>query len=109
MRPLGGVVFGYIGDRMGRKRSLELSVLLMAVPTTLMALLPTYAQAGAGASILLTLFRLLQGLSVGGEYIGSMSFLSEHAPPGRRAFLGSFSSSSVILTAPRAATVCSSR
>jgi MFS transporter, MHS family, proline/betaine transporter len=97
MRPLGGVVFGYIGDRMGRKRALELSVLLMAVPTTLMALLPTYAQAGVGASLLLTLFRLLQGLSVGGEYIGSMSFLSEHAPPGRRAFLGSFSSSSVIL------------
>jgi MFS transporter, MHS family, proline/betaine transporter len=97
MRPLGGVVFGYIGDRMGRKRALELSVLLMAVPTTLMALLPTYAQAGVGAALLLTLFRLLQGLSVGGEYIGSMSFLSEHAPPGRRAFLGSFSSSSVIL------------
>jgi MHS family proline/betaine transporter-like MFS transporter len=97
MRPLGGVVFGYIGDRMGRKRALELSVLLMAVPTTLMALLPTYAQAGVVSSILLTLFRLLQGLSVGGEYIGSMSFLSEHAPPSRRAFLGSFSSSSVIL------------
>jgi MHS family proline/betaine transporter-like MFS transporter len=97
MRPFGGLIFGYIGDRLGRKRALELSVLLMAVPTTLMALLPTYAQAGVGASLLLTLFRLLQGLSVGGEYIGSMSFLSEHAPPGRRAFLGSFSSSSVIL------------
>jgi MHS family proline/betaine transporter-like MFS transporter len=97
MRPLGGVAFGYIGDRMGRKRALELSVLLMAVPTTLIAVLPTYAQAGVGASLLLTLFRLLQGLSVGGEYIGSMSFLSEHAPPNRRAFLGSFSSSSVIL------------
>jgi MHS family proline/betaine transporter-like MFS transporter len=97
MRPLGGLLFGHIGDRLGRKRALELSVLLMAVPTTLLGLLPTYAQIGLGASLLLTLCRLLQGLSVGGEYIGSMSFLSEHAPPHRRAFLGSFSSFSVIL------------
>ena len=97
MRPLGGLIFGYIGDRLGRKRALELSVLLMAVPTTLVGLLPTYAQIGLGAPLFLTLFRLLQGLSVGGEYIGSMSFLSEHAPPHRRAFLGSWSSFSVIL------------
>ena len=92
MRPLGGLLFGHIGDRLGRKRALELSVLLMAVPTTLLGLLPTYAQIGLWASLLLTLFRLMQGLSVGGEYIGSMSFLSEHAPPHRCAFLGSFSS-----------------
>jgi MFS transporter, MHS family, proline/betaine transporter len=97
MRPLGGLLFGHIGDRWGRKRALELSVLLMAVPTVLLGLLPTYPQIGLGASVLLTFFRLLQGLSVGGEYIGSMSFLSEHSPPHRRAFLGSFSSFSVIL------------
>jgi MHS family proline/betaine transporter-like MFS transporter len=97
MRPIGGLLFGHIGDRWGRKRALELSVLLMAVPTTLLGLLPTYAQWGLGASLLLTLCRLLQGLSVGGEYIGSMSFLSEHSPPNRRAFLGSFSSFSVVL------------
>ena len=97
MRPLGGLVFGHIGDRWGASAALELSVLLMAVPTVLLGLLPTYAQIGLGASALLTLFRLLQGLSVGGEYIGSMSFLSEHSPPHRRAFLGSFSSFSVIL------------
>jgi MHS family proline/betaine transporter-like MFS transporter len=97
VRPAGGVVFGYIGDRVGRKLALELSVLLMAVSTTLLGLLPTYAQAGLTASVLLTVLRLLQGLSVGGEYIGSMSFLAEHAPPGRRAFLGSWSGFSVVL------------
>jgi MHS family proline/betaine transporter-like MFS transporter len=97
VRPLGGVLFGHIGDRLGRKRALELSVLLMAIATTLLGLLPTYAHVGPTASVLLTVLRLLQGLSVGGEYIGSMSFLAEHAPPGRRAFLGSWSSFSVVL------------
>jgi MHS family proline/betaine transporter-like MFS transporter len=97
MRPLGGVVFGYLGDRLGRKRALELSVLLMACSTTLLGFLPTYATIGLAAPLLLTLVRLLQGLSVGGEYIGSMSFLVEHAPPGRRGFLGSWSSVSVVL------------
>jgi MHS family proline/betaine transporter-like MFS transporter len=97
MRPLGGVLFGYIGDRLGRKRALELSVLLMAVVTTAMGMLPPYSSIGLIAPLLLTIMRLLQGLSVGGEYIGSMSFLSEHAPPRHRAFLGSWSSFSVVL------------
>jgi MFS transporter, MHS family, proline/betaine transporter len=97
MRPLGGLLFGYVGDRLGRKRALELSVLLMAGSTTLLGVLPAYAAIGLAAPLLLTLVRLLQGLSVGGEYIGSMSFLVEHAPPGRRGFLGSWSSFSVIL------------
>jgi MHS family proline/betaine transporter-like MFS transporter len=97
MRPLGGLLFGYVGDRLGRKRALELSVLLMALSTTLLGLLPPYAAVGLAAPLLLTLVRLLQGLSVGGEYIGSMSFLAEHAPPNRRAFLGSWSSFSVVL------------
>lgn len=95
MRPLGGVLFGYIGDRLGRKRALELSVLLMAVSTALMGALPGHAVFGVAAPLLLTLLRLLQGLSVGGEYIGSMSFLVEHAPPARRAFIGSWSAFSV--------------
>jgi MFS transporter, MHS family, proline/betaine transporter len=69
----------------------------MAAATTLLRLLPTYASIGAAAPVLLTLMRLLQGLSVGGEYVGSMSFLSEHAPPGHRAFLGSWSSFSTVL------------
>ncbi len=97
MRPLGGILFGYVGDRVGRKRALELSVLLMAVSTTAMGLLPTHASIGLTAPVLLTVLRLIQGLSVGGEYIGSMSFLSEHAPPRNRAFLGSWSSFSVVL------------
>ncbi len=77
MRPLGGLVFGHIGDRVGRKRALELSVLLMAVSTTIIGLLPTYAAIGVWAPLLLTLIRLFQGLSLGGEYVGSMSFLAE--------------------------------
>ncbi len=97
VRPLGGLLFGHVGDRFGRKRALELSVLLMAVSTTGLGLLPSYAGIGLAAPLLLTLIRLLQGLSVGGEYIGSMSFLAEHAPPKRRAFLGSWSAFSVAL------------
>jgi MFS transporter, MHS family, proline/betaine transporter len=97
MRPLGGLVFGYIGDRMGRKLALELSVLLMAGSTTILGFLPSYSAIGLFAPFLLTLIRMLQGLSVGGEYIGSMSFLAEHAPPGRRAFLGSWTSFTVAL------------
>src|SRR5262245_37646607 len=65
MRPIGGALFGYLGDRLGRKPALELSVLLMAVPTTLMGLLPTYEQIGIGAPLTLILLRVLQGISVG--------------------------------------------
>src|SRR5262249_59798927 len=84
MRPLGGIVFGHIGDKLGRKTALQWSVLLMALPTTAIGLLPTYAQVGFAAPVALTFIRMLQGLSVGGEYIGSMSFLAEHAPNERR-------------------------
>jgi MHS family proline/betaine transporter-like MFS transporter len=97
IRPLGGFLFGYVGDRTGRKRALELSVLLMAISTTLLGLLPNHAAIGLAAPILLTLARLVQGLSVGGEFIGSMSFLAEHAPPARRAFIGSWSAFSVFV------------
>src|SRR5262245_57728000 len=97
MRPVGGVFFGHIGDRLGRKKALEWSVLLMALPTTLLGLLPTYAQAGLLAPLMLTLIRMVQGLSVGGEFIGSISFLGEHAPAQRRGFLGSWSTTSACL------------
>ncbi|MCK5708896.1 MAG: MFS transporter, partial [Deltaproteobacteria bacterium] len=90
MRPLGGVVFGYIGDKLGRKRALGMSVMLMVIPTTLLGLLPTHAQVGIVAPIMLLILRLVQGFSVGGELIGSISYLTEVAPPGRRGFLGSF-------------------
>jgi MHS family proline/betaine transporter-like MFS transporter len=91
MRPFGGVLFGHIGDKFGRKVALQWSVLLMAIPTTILGLLPTYAQVGLLAPLLLTLLRMLQGISVGGEFIGSMSFLGEHSSPARRGFTGSWS------------------
>lgn len=86
MRPIGGILFGHLGDRRGRKWALGLSVLLMAVPTALVGLLPTYGQIGLAAAFLLLLVRLLQGLSLGGEYVGSMSYLAESAEPGQRGF-----------------------
>src|SRR5215472_13134794 len=81
MRPIGGLLFGYIGDRISRKAALTLSVIAMAVPTFLIGLLPDYAQIGVAASALMVVFRLVQGLSVGGEYTTSAVFLVEDAAP----------------------------
>lgn len=92
-RPAGAVLFGHLGDRIGRRRALELSVLAMAVPTFLLGLLPTYAQAGATATYLLVLMRLLQGFAVGGEFTSSFSFVVEHAPPGERGVHGALTTS----------------
>lgn len=91
MRPVGAALFGHIGDTVGRKRALTLSVMLMAVPTFLIGILPTYEEVGALAPFLLTLLRLLQGMSVGGEYTGSITFLVESAPASRRGYVGSWS------------------
>jgi MHS family proline/betaine transporter-like MFS transporter len=91
MRPLGGALFGNLGDRLGRKTALQLSVMMMALPTMLIGLLPTHASAGALAAVLLVGLRLLQGLSVGGELVGSISFITEIAPRHRRGYFGSFS------------------
>jgi len=90
MRPFGSLVFGYIGDRRGRKAALTTSATLMAVPTFLIGLLPTYEDIGISASVLLVLMRLVQGLSVGGEYSTSAIFLVEASTAGHRGFLGSF-------------------
>jgi MHS family proline/betaine transporter-like MFS transporter len=90
-RPIGGVFFGQIGDRLGRKRALQISIASMAVPTTLMTVLPTHAQVGLLAPILLVILRLAQGLSVGGEFIGSSCYLVEVAPAKRRGLSGSWS------------------
>ncbi len=89
-RPLGGVVFGHFGDRVGRKKMLVISLLTMGVATLLIGLLPTYAQIGLAAPILLTLIRLVQGFAVGGEWGGAVLMAVEHAPPGRRGFYGAF-------------------
>ncbi len=91
MRPVGAILFGNIGDRIGRKAALQLSVLLIAIPTLMIGLLPTYAVIGLWAPALLILMRMLQGLSVGGEYSSSIVFLIEHAPEKRRGFVGGFS------------------
>jgi len=90
MRPLGGAVFGYIGDRIGRRKVLVLSVLLMAIPTFVLGTLPTYAQIGIAASLLLVAVRMIQGLSVGGEFSGSVTYMVETAPQERRGLAGSW-------------------
>src|SRR5256714_2617880 len=92
VRPAGGALIGHIGDRFGRRAALMISVVGMAVPTCLIGLLPGYATLGLLAPVALTLLRMVQGLSVGGEYTSSMVFLVEHAPPGRRALMGSLAS-----------------
>jgi MHS family proline/betaine transporter-like MFS transporter len=89
MRPFGAVLFGHIGDRLGRKRALELSVLCMAVPTFVIGLLPGHAVLGATAALLLVLMRMLQGLSVGGEGTTSIIFLIERSPAQRHGLAGS--------------------
>jgi MFS transporter, MHS family, proline/betaine transporter len=89
VRPVGGLLFGQLGDRHGRKRALQLSVVAMAIPTALIAALPTYADIGILAPVLLVLLRLAQGGAIGGELVGSMCYLVEAAPPGRRALFGS--------------------
>src|SRR5262245_38165788 len=83
-RPLGGAIFGHIGDRFGRKPTLILSIIIMGAATLAIAALPDHAEIGATAALLLVVLRILQGLSVGGEYSGSIVFLAEHAPPEER-------------------------
>ncbi len=91
MRPIGSLIFGNIGDKLGRKRALLISVLMMAIPTFLIGLLPVHEQIGISAPILLVILRMLQGLSVGGEYTTSVVFLVENSPNGRRGFMASWS------------------
>jgi hypothetical protein len=90
MRPVGGWLFGRIADRYGRKNAMMISVLMMCGGSLMIAVLPTYAQIGTAAPALLLLARLFQGLSVGGEYGTSATYMSEVALPGRRGFFASF-------------------
>ena len=89
-RPLGGIVFGHFGDKVGRKRLLMLSLMLMGVATVLIGLLPTYAQIGVWAPILLIALRLVQGFAVGGEWGGAVLMAAEHGDSGRRGFWASW-------------------
>lgn len=97
MRPLGALFFGYMGDRLGRRRALSLSVVMMAISTCLLGIIPTYHQIGILAPIFLVLIRLVQGLAVGGNYGGSFVFAIEHAQEDKKGFAGSIVSVGVIV------------
>lgn len=88
-RPLGGIVFGYLGDRIGRKPVMVWSLWVMGVATVLIGLLPTYAAIGIAAPLLLTLLRFLQGFGIGGEWGGAVTLVVEHASVRRKGFYGS--------------------
>ena len=89
-RPVGGLVFGHIGDRSGRKTTLVLTLTMMGLATFAMGLMPSYAVIGAWAPILMVLLRFVQGMAVGGEWGGAVLMATEHAGAGRRGFFGSF-------------------
>ena len=86
VRPFGGLLFGRIADLLGRKQALILTLLAMAIPTVLMACMPNYSRIGIAAPIIIVLLRIIQGLSVGGEYTTSIVYLVENAPEKRRGF-----------------------
>src|SRR5918999_416452 len=94
-RPVGGVVFGHFGDKVGRKPMLVITILTMGLATFLIGLLPTYAQIGIWAPILLVSLRLIQGFGSGAEYTGAVILLAEYAPPGKRGFWASFAPAGV--------------
>ena len=89
-RPIGGIIFGHFGDKYGRANPLRLSILIITFSTLLGGLIPSYASIGILAPILFTLLRLSQGIAIGGEYSGIMTYLVESAPQKRRGFIGSF-------------------
>ncbi len=96
VRPLGAVLFGYFGDRLGRKYTFLVTITLMGLATAAVGIVPTYGQIGIAAPIILILLRVLQGLALGGEYGGAAIYVAEHAPRGRRGFYTSFIQASVI-------------
>jgi MHS family proline/betaine transporter-like MFS transporter len=106
MRPLGGALFGYLGDKIGRKQALSWSIYCMAIPTALIGALPTYEVIGWMAPVMLTILRLFQGLSMGGEFTGSIVFIVEHAPAGRKGFWGSWATLSCALGSMMGVGVC---
>ena len=89
-RPIGGIIFGHFGDRVGRKKTLIAALMLMGISSTLIGLLPTYAMIGVMAPILLTLLRFAQGLAIGGQWGGAMLLVTESAPSNQRGYYGAF-------------------
>ncbi|MFB4390644.1 MULTISPECIES: MFS transporter [unclassified Pseudomonas] len=90
VRPFGAIVFGRLGDMIGRKHTFLITIILMGVSTAVVGLLPSYATIGVAAPIILITLRLLQGLALGGEYGGAATYVAEHAPPGKRGFFTSW-------------------
>ena len=89
-RPIGGIIFGHFGDRVGRKKTLIAALMLMGISSSLIGLLPTYAMIGVTAPILLTLLRFAQGLAIGGQWGGAMLLVTESAPSNQRGYYGAF-------------------
>ncbi|MCX5309934.1 MFS transporter [Streptomyces sp. NBC_00154] len=89
-RPIGGIIFGHYGDRLGRKKTLVITLLMMGISTTAIGLLPGYASIGIAAPILLVAIRMVQGIGLGGEWGGSVLIASEHAPKGKSVLYGAF-------------------
>lgn len=89
-RPIGGIIFGHFGDKVGRKKTLVMALMLMGVASTLIGLLPTYAMIGVAAPILLTLLRFAQGLAIGGQWGGAMLLVTESAPAHQRGYYGAY-------------------
>lgn len=90
VRPFGAIVFGRLGDMIGRKHTFLITIIIMGVSTAVVGLLPSYASIGVAAPIILITLRLLQGLALGGEYGGAATYVAEHAPPGKRGFFTSW-------------------
>ncbi|MDB3993701.1 MHS family MFS transporter [Gammaproteobacteria bacterium] len=89
-RPVGGIIFGHFGDRIGRKKTLVIALMIMGVASTLIGLMPTYAAIGVAAPVLLTVLRFVQGLAIGGQWGGAMLLVTESAPADQRGYYGAY-------------------
>ncbi|WP_344333311.1 MFS transporter, partial [Brevibacterium marinum] len=105
-RPLGGLILGPLGDKVGRQHVMVLTIIMMTIPTTIIGILPSYSTLGAFAPVLLLLCRMVQGFSTGGEYGGAAVYMAESAPDRRRGFCGSFLEMGTLAGTASAAFVC---
>ena len=96
-RPIGGIIFGHYGDKVGRKKTLVAALMLMGIASTLIGLLPTYAMIGVTAPILLTTLRFAQGLAIGGQWGGAMLLVTESAPSNKRGYYGAFAQAGALI------------
>ena len=108
VRPLGGIILGPLGDRIGRRKVLVFTIIMISLATAAIGVLPTYQDIGVAAPLLLVFLRMLQGFSAGGEYAGAAIFMSEHAPDNRRGFYGSFLEFGTLAGFSAAAVLCTS-